>query len=38
MIIGFNFATLGMIASAIGWNRKIIEEVLYRTKKQEYKK
>ena len=36
IIVGFNVAILGMIASAIGWNRKTIEEVLYRVKKIEY--
>ncbi len=35
MLIGFQVVIMGLIASAIGWNRKILEEILYRTKKKE---
>ena len=38
MIIGFQVGILGLIASAIGWSRKMLEEVLYRLKKGQYKK
>jgi glycosyltransferase involved in cell wall biosynthesis len=37
-IIGFNVVVMAFLASAIGWNRKLIEEVLYKLKKQEFKK
>ncbi len=33
LILGFQIFVLGLIASAIGWNRKLMEEVLYRLKK-----
>lgn len=33
LIIGFQILVLGLISSAIGWNRKILEESLYRQKK-----
>jgi len=36
MIIGFQIAVLALISSAIGWNRKILEETLYREKKNEF--
>lgn len=36
-IIGFITIVMAFLASAIGWNRKLIEEVLYKLKKQEYK-
>lgn len=35
MVIGCQIAVLGLLSSAIGWNRKILEENLFRTKKQE---
>jgi glycosyltransferase involved in cell wall biosynthesis len=35
MMMGFQVFVLGVIASAIGWNRKINEEVLYRIKKND---
>lgn len=38
MIIGFQVGLIGLVASAVGWNRKIIEEVLYRVKKLQYPK
>jgi len=37
MLIGFQTIVLGLVASAIGWSRKMLEEVLYRIKKQEFK-
>lgn len=36
-IIGFNVIIMAFLASAIGWNRKLLEEVLYQTKKNELK-
>ncbi len=33
MLIGFQIGIMGLIASAVGWNRKIIEETLYWVKK-----
>lgn len=36
MMIGFETIVLGLIASAIGWSRKLLEEILYRIKKQEF--
>ncbi|MEW6407217.1 MAG: glycosyltransferase family 2 protein [Patescibacteria group bacterium] len=36
-LIGFNTIVMAFLASAIGWNRKLIEEVLYRLKKREFK-
>ncbi len=38
MIIGFQVIVLGLIASAIGWSRKILEEILYFLKKDYFKK
>lgn len=38
LIIGFQIMVLGLISSAIGWNRKILEETLYRQKKETLKK
>lgn len=35
MLLGFQIFILGLIASAIGWNRKMIEEILYRLKKEQ---
>lgn len=32
-LIGFNTIVMAFLASAIGWNRKLIEEVLYQIKK-----
>lgn len=37
MMIGFQTIVLGLVASAIGWSRKLQEEILYRLKKQEFK-
>lgn len=37
MIIGFQTIVLGLVASAIGWSRKLKEEILYRVKKREFK-
>ncbi|MDD5627213.1 MAG: glycosyltransferase family 2 protein [Patescibacteria group bacterium] len=37
MMIGFQTIVLGLVASAIGWSRKMMEEILYRIKKQEFK-
>lgn len=36
IIIGFQMAVLGLIASAIGWSRKLLEEQLYRQRKKEF--
>jgi glycosyltransferase involved in cell wall biosynthesis len=33
VLIGFITSVMAMLASAIGWNRKLIEELLYRIKK-----
>ncbi len=33
MILGFQIGIMGLVASAVGWNRKIIEEVLYWVKR-----
>ena len=38
ILVGFQIMILGLIASAIGANRKILEEILYLSKKQEFKK
>lgn len=38
MMIGVLIGVMGLIASAIGWSRKMQEEVLYRIKKQEFSK
>lgn len=38
MIIGFQIVVMGLIASAIGWSRKVLEEILYRIKKDQYRK
>ncbi len=35
VLIGFITTVMAMLASAIGWNRKIIEEILFRVKKIE---
>lgn len=37
MMIGFQTIVLGLVASAIGWSRKLNEEILYRLKKQEFR-
>lgn len=37
MMIGFQTIVLGLVASAIGWSRKLKEEILYRIKKREFK-
>jgi len=37
MLIGFQTCVLGLIASAIGVSRKLLEDILYRLKKNEYK-
>lgn len=38
ILIGFQIMVLALIASAIGWNRKIMEENLYYLKKERFKK
>lgn len=35
IIVGFQIGVLGIIASAVGWNRKILEDILVRIKKIE---
>lgn len=37
IMVGFQIGVMGLLASAIGWNRKILEDVLYRIKKGEYR-
>lgn len=34
LILGFMVFIIGLLASAIGWNRKLLEELLYRAKKE----
>ncbi|MBU2228791.1 glycosyltransferase family 2 protein [Patescibacteria group bacterium] len=38
ILLGFQIFVLGLIASAIGWNRKTLEEILFRNKRETYKK
>jgi glycosyltransferase involved in cell wall biosynthesis len=38
MIVGFQAAMIGLLSDIIAANRRLIEEVLYRIKKMEYKK
>lgn len=38
ILLGFQVFILGLIASAIGWNRKMLEELLYNQKKDSLKK
>ncbi len=38
ILLGFQIFILGLIASAIGWNRKMQEEILYHQKKAELKR
>lgn len=38
ILLGFQMFILGLIASAIGWNRKTLEEILYNIKKDTLKK
>jgi len=38
ILLGFQVFILGLIASAIGWNRKMLEELLYRSKKEALRK
>lgn len=33
LIVGFQVVLMGLLASAIGWNRKFLEEILYRLRK-----
>ncbi len=37
IMIGFQTIVLGLVASAIGWSRKLKEEILYRVKKREFR-
>ncbi|MDP3964647.1 MAG: glycosyltransferase family 2 protein [bacterium] len=37
ILLGFQMFMLALIASAIGWNRKMLEELLYRSKKDSTK-
>jgi hypothetical protein len=36
LIIGFQVLLIGLVADLIGFNRKILEEVLYRSKNLEF--
>lgn len=38
LIVGFQVILFGVLGSAIGWNRKILEEILYRMKKDKYQR
>lgn len=38
ILVGIQIFVLGLIASAIGWNRKTLEEILYRSKKNTQQK
>jgi len=38
ILVGFQVLVLALIASAIGWNRKTLEEILYRSKKNTLQK
>lgn len=38
ILLGFQIFVLGLVASAIGWNRKTLEEILYRNKKNSLQK
>lgn len=38
IMIGFMTFILGLLGSAIGWNRKLLEEILYKVKRIEFKK
>lgn len=35
IILGFQVFIIGLLASAIGWNRKLLEEILYRIKREQ---
>lgn len=35
ILLGFQVFIIGLLASAIGWNRKLLEEILYRIKKEQ---
>lgn len=35
MLIGFQIFIMGLVASAIGWNRKMIEKIMYHMKRNE---
>lgn len=37
MMIGFQVLVIGLLGSAIGWNRKLLEEVLYKIKRMEFR-
>ena len=36
LLVGFQVLVLTLLASSIAWNRKMIEEILYRVRKQDY--
>lgn len=38
MMIGFQIFVIGLLGSAIGWNRKLLEEILYKVKRMEFHK
>jgi glycosyltransferase involved in cell wall biosynthesis len=38
VLIGFMICVIALLASAIGWNRKMLEEILYKLKENEVKK
>ncbi len=38
IMIGFQTLVMGLLGSAIGWNRKMLEEILYKVKRMEFRK
>ena len=36
LLVGFQVLVLSLLASAIAWNRKMLEEILYRERKRDY--
>jgi len=38
LIVGFQIFLIGLVADLIGFNRKVLEEILYRLRRQELDK
>ncbi|MCH7512080.1 MAG: glycosyltransferase family 2 protein, partial [Chloroflexi bacterium] len=36
LLVGFQVLILSLLASSIAWNRKMIEEILYRQRRRDY--
>ena len=36
LLVGFQVLILSLLASSIAWNRKMIEEILYRARRKDY--